>query len=913
MFLYRWLLRLWPASVRRDYGQAMEETFARRLADARGAGGWRFARLWLREIAGLSTVALSERWGSTARERRRRHKLQLQGKAGRMNGFTQEIRHAVRRLARSPAFTGAAVLTLALAIAANVSMFAVVQRVVLNPLPYPRSDCLIELDHGAERLNLRSGMGLTLGLYLHYSERARTLDRIAIYRSADLTLTGTGEPERIRATRATPSLASVLQVPPVAGRWFSEAEGVPGAPPVAVLSHGLWMRRFGGDPGALGRSVTIDGVPSQVVGIMPQSFAFPDPRVDLWLPEPVTRTMGFGLWTYRGVARLREESTVERARRELNGLIADLPAAFAGDPLAQGNLETRLIAQARSLKEATVGGVERTFWILFASVSLVLLVACTNVANLILARAELGQREAAVRRALGASSGRMLRYFFTESLLLAGAGATIGLAAASGAVRLLVRVGPATLPRLHEIRLDGFAVAFGLALAALMALAFGLIPLWRRPQIPVALRDGGRSSTVSAGRHRARQLLMGSQVALALVLVVAAGLMIRSFQRLRALDPGFDASSALTFDIGLPDREYQTIDAAVAAHHAILDRLSALPGVTAVSASTCLPLAGLCGGNTLLVEGRVYPSGKLPPLALFTAVAGGYFEAIGTRIVRGRGIDRGDVVRRDPVAVVNQALADRLFPNEDPIGRRIASNLPPPKPGAPATLTWLTIVGVAPTTPVRTLGEPNPLPLVYMPMSVVFGGDSPGSARIGPRVGVMSYVARTPPPPQELAPLVRRAVDSVDPKLAIARLRTLQDILDRASAQMAFTMTLLAIAAAVALVLGVLGVYGVMSYIVSQRTSEIGVRLALGADPRRVAVSIVRQGGLVALAGIAVGLGAAWLGGRAIASLLYGVGPRDPAVLIVTALTLLGAALLACWLPARRAARLDPLEALRAE
>jgi putative ABC transport system permease protein len=403
---------------------------------------------------------------------------------------------------------------------------------------------------------------------------------------------------------------------------------------------------------------------------------------------------------------------------------------------------------------------------------------------------------------------------------------------------------------------------------------------------------------------------MGGQVALALVLVVFSGLMLRSFQKLRAVDPGFDARSALTFTIALPDREYSSRRTAVAAHHVIVDRLSAIPGVTATSASTCLPLSTFCFEQTVLPEG-VVDDGTLRPRALFHAVAGGYFEATGIRLRRGRFVDRADVERGAPVAVVNTALAEALFPNQDPLGKRFrSSTAPASSPNAPP---WLEIVGIVSNTPVFSLAERTPVPQLYMPMSIAGGPDIPVGSMLGPSVSKMSYAVRAATPPVTLAAAVRAAVGEIDPNLALSEVRTLEDILDRAAAQMAFSMTLIIIAAIVALILGVIGIYGVMSYIVSQRTSEIGVRLALGADPGHVARMIVKQGGVVASAGVILGLGLAYAGSRFIASLLYGVSARDPAVFAATTALLLLVALVACWVPARRGARLSPLDALRAE
>jgi predicted permease len=654
------------------------------------------------------------------------------------------------------------------------------------------------------------------------------------------------------------------------------------------------------------------GVPTEVIGVMPASYAFPDPRVDAWTAEPITPSMGFGIWTFRGVARLRDGVGVADMRAELNGLIGDLSRAYPGDASAMGNGEQiKLFSAGRTLKEMIVGDVSRGLWILLVSVGLVLLLACANVANLFLVRSEARQREVAIRVALGSGRFGIARYFFAESVLLSIAGGAIGLGLAWGAVRLLLTLGPSTLPRLGEIRVDGATVAYTLVLSLLAALALGAIPVWRSALSAVSLHESGRANTASRGAYRARHLLMGGQVALALVLLVASGLLVRSFEKLRAVDPGFEATSALTFSIGLPDRHYVNRSAAVAAHQSILDRLSTLPGITAVTASTCLPLAGGCFGNTVVVEGRPVPPGTVPPLALFRAVAGGYFEAMGIRLLHGRGIERGDVERREPVVVVNEAFVRAFFPNREPIGEHVASNRPPTRSGDVPNFSLLTIVGVASNTPARALAERNPPPQIYMPMSIAGGPDVPVSSLVGPNISVMSYVVRSTTSLAGLMPSVRRSISAVDPQLALAQIGTLQDTLDRGSAQMAFTMVLLAIAAGVALMLGVIGIYGVMSYVVTQRTSEIGVRLALGAEPAGVSRMIVRQGGLVAVAGIAIGLAIALVGSRLIESLLYGVSPRDPGVFGTMTLTLLAIALLACWLPARRASRLNPLDALR--
>jgi len=830
----------------------------------------------------------------------------------RIEGLYRDLIYCIRQLRRSPAFTLAAVLTLALAIGANASIFALVERVVLNPLPYPESDRLIELDHGFPSLNLASGVGMTAGLYYQYLDRARSLDGVAIFRTDELTLTGGGEPERIRVTSVTPTLASVLRVRPAIGRWFKDTEAVVGAPQVAILSYPMWIRQYGGAADVLGRSIVLNGVPTEIVGIMPASFAFPDARIDAWIPQQLSRAMGFGLpFRFIGIARLGAGVKLADARIELNSVIADLPNAYPGDRSVSGNVGLgKLMSAAITLKEATVGQIERALWILLASVAFVLLIACANVANLFMVRAEARQREVAVRRALGLGVGGIARLFLSESALLSIMAGFVGIGLASGALGVLVDYAPSRLPRLEEIRLDGVAIAFTFVLTLLVALAFGAIPLLRRVPISTFLYDGGRNSTVSRGRHRVRHVLMGGQVALALVLLVSSGLMMRSFQKLRALDPGFNPASALTFRLGLPAREYSNRSAAAAAHQVILERLSELPGVTAVSATSALPLQDGCFGNTVLVEGRVLPPGTVPQAARLCAVAGGYVEAIGVRLLSGRGIERGDVDRGERIALVNQAFADTIFPNENPIGQRVRSNAPPGPTPADAP-PWLTIVGIVSNTPVSALAEARRTPLLYMPMSIAGGPDIPAIAMLGPNIATMSYIVRSTPPFMTSLRDVRRAIDMVDPNLALAQTQTLEEILDRGSAQMSFTMVLLTIAATVALMLGLIGIYGVVSYIVSQRTAEIGIRLALGAEPRTLMRMIVVQNGTVTVIGVTVGIVAALAGGRMIESLLYDVNARDPVVFAATALTLLGTAVLACWLPARRAARLNPIAILR--
>jgi putative ABC transport system permease protein len=807
---------------------------------------------------------------------------------------------AARRLMRSPTFTVAAVLTLALAIAANAAIFAVVYRVILNPLPFADSARVISLEDGMPSRNVPFGFNsLTTQLYYAYLERAHALESLALYRIEDRALTGQGDPERVLTTRATPSLASVLRIAPVMGRWFTEVEGVPGGPPVAVLSYSLWTRRYGADPNILGRTIALDGVSTAVVGVMPAWFTFPNTTVDAWTPLPLTRASATDNYSFTGIARLRQGATLVESRAELNRLHLDLERDYPGNGYSQ------LVSAPATLIQATTGRVAEALWIVLASVGLVLLVACANVANLFLVRSEVRQREVMLRAALGADRGAIARYYLCESVLLSMVGGILGFGIAWGSIQLLVAFGPANLPRLNEVQLDAVALLFTLGLVMLTAVAFGGLPLLRSTPLAVAVRDGGRGHTQGHSRHRIRQLLMGGQVALALVLLVASGLMLRSFQELRAVNPNFDPASALTFRVGLPPADYPDRGRMAAAHISIIDELSRLPGVARVSAATCLPLLEGCNqGGALFVDGLPMQPGQQPPIVLRRAVAGGFFETMGMRIVRGRSIAGDDVERNEPIAVITESLVKVAFAGTDPIGRRVRfGNRPLPSGDG----GWLTIAGVVADTPVLAVGEARALPQLYMP---VFASRQ---VPLPPRTDAMTFVVKTVVPPAGLTAAARAAVARVDPKLALAQIRTLQEILDRSSSQMAFTMVLLAIAAAVALTLGLIGVYGVMSYIVSQRRTEIGVRLALGAAPGSVAGMIVRQGGLVALAGVAIGIVAALAASRLIESVLYGVSSRDPIVFASTALLLVVVAIGACWIPARRAARLSPLEALRTE
>ncbi len=893
---HAWLrvLALHPRPFLEEYQSAMEAMMAQRIGEERAAIGR--LRFWARELGAVLLSAWRER-----RRGRRRQPRSGGTHDSMVRASARELRHALRRLARSPAFTLATVLTLALALGANIAIFSVVYRVVLRPLPWPGSEQLVWLGHSAPGFPGQTDVNMTEGLYLHYARHSRTLESVALYPSGEGTLSDNGSAQRVRMTFATPSLTHVLQVSPRLGRWFDEREGTPDGDRVVVLSHGLWLRRYGGDPGIIGRNVILNGGASQVIGVMPPAFDFPDPRTDIYVPAVIDaanpRVLGFG---YDGVARLRPGVSLADVRTDLDHLIAQLPEIYPDKrPVTDILKKAGLAAQPVPLLEHVVGGaVQRTLWILLAAVGIVLLVACANVANLFLVRSERRQREDAVRRALGAGRRGIMMFYAAESALLSGAGAALGLGGAWLGVRLLARYGPRDLPRLHEVRLDIVVLGFSVCLALLSTLLFALLPLARRQRaLAPVLHEGGRALTASAPRMRARHLLMAGQVALALVLLVGSGLMIRSFRALRNQNPGFQTEDALVFRIGLAGPGYADVTRVADTHDRIMQRIAALPGVRSVSGSTCLPLDGLCFWDPIAVQGKPAPSSEIRPMVSMRRVAPGWFETMGIHAIAGRVLERADLEQRSGAVVIDCALADRYFPGEDPVGQRVA-----PETGGTG-MPWFTVVGVVPNLPALSLTEKQPAASLYYPLV--------DTLNWLPRPQELAYVVRTAVAPLSVLNAVRREVATVDPAIAVAHVTTLDGLLAQGRAQMAFTMTLLFIAATVAMMLGVIGIYGVISCGVSRRTAEIGVRMAVGARPRGVTWMILRQNVALMLGGIAAGLLGALATTRVLGSLLYGVHTRDPLTYAAVTALVLSIALLACLLPALQAARLDPLVALR--
>jgi putative ABC transport system permease protein len=797
-----------------------------------------------------------------------------------------EVKVAIRMLASRPGYAAVAALTLALGIGANVAMFTVVNAVLIRPLPYPDSDRVVEIIHHAPGLSMPD-LQSAPGLIVKYRDSVRTLSHMAGYDIELLNLTGSGVPERVRGVAVTPGIFDVLQVRPAIGRAFLDADVQERSPAVAILTHAYWQSRFGSDPAVVGRTLQLDGRVTEIVGVMPRGFLFPERETRILVPLPLDPAAGFGSFGTESLGRLAPGVTLEAAQREFDQLQARIPEwfpAITSDVLSGFGWGVTVAP----FKDRMVKDVARTLWLLLGAVVLVLLVAAANVANLFLVRAESRQREVAVRSALGATRGRIVGTFLAESCVLAVMGGVVGMIIAAMGTRLLVAYGPARLPRLHEIEMDTTVVAFAAGLSVLCALVLGMLPAFgsARRSLALVIREGSRGSTAGRGRHRARQGLIVAQVAMALVLLVGSSLMLRSAMRLHAVDPGFRPDGLLTVGISLGAQEDR--QRAVTFYHQVLDEMARLPGVEAIGAASTLPVAATSmTGSSFEIKARPRPESAVPPFTMHSGVTAGYFETLGVPLIQGRMPERTDAEQARAVAWVNKTFA-RQFLDDRAVGESIQLQE-----------VWLDIVGVVGDLHTSGLDE-APRPMVYVP-----AGNAAGA------LDTMYAVIRTSGAPSSLAGSLRAAVDRVDPTVPLATPRTMAEIIDLSLAQASFTVMLLAIAAGVALVLGVVGLYGVISYIVAQRTMEIGVRLALGADPAAVRRMVLRQGITVAAAGVVVGLGLAWVSTQLLSSVLFEVSARDPLIFATVPIVLIVVSALAVDLPARRAARLDPLLALR--
>jgi predicted permease len=883
--LYAALLHLYPAAFRRRFAGSMRFAFTAEARSARSRGRAALSWLWVRTIAHVLWLSAVERFTAMGRS------------AGGLGGAFRNVGYAARRLRRSPGFTAAAAGTLALGIGATTAIFSLVYSVVLNPLPYPHPDRLVAVQHTAEGAGLPI-MGVSLGTFVHYREYNRSFEELTVYTPTSFAVLGDAGAERVPgATVAQGFFEIFLGGPPTLGRTFTDADQEPGAPPVAVIGTELWRSRFDGDPDIVGRSISIDGTPTEVIGVLPAAFDVPADTTRIWLPARIDpQEVILGGFGGAGAARLLPGVTPAQARADLERLIPTLAERF--NPVAFDLLVTGggLSSVVVPLRDSVVGGVEQMLWIVLGTVGLVLAVACANVANLMLVRAEAGRREVAIRRALGAGRAHILGHHLAESIVLCVLGGCGGLLLAILAVRWVVAWGPRTIPRLHEVGIHPPVVLFAAAVAAVTAIAFSVVPLLR-PRVGTAatIADGGRGATGSRRRVRARDALVISQISLALILLVGAALMVRTFSNLRAVERGFEADGALVFQVGLPQALYPDRTQAYRFQQRIIERMSELPGVAVVGAGACIPFDNCRRQTPVYAEYVSFDPNETPPSVDVRGATEGYFDALGIPLVEGRTLESSDPYRQPAAAVVSANLAARLWPGESAVGKRIYPDVPEEDP--------YTIVGVVADHLAYGLAEPAPEFLFVSYLGPYGYVASPHT---------LTFIVRTDVPPLELAPAVRETLRELDADVPIANLQTLQEVADQASAPTAFAMILLVTAGTMALVLGAIGVYGVLSYLVAQRTAEIGIRMALGARAGDVGRMVMGRGVGVAVVGLVVGLAGAMALSRLMTAVLFGVAPGDPLAYTVSAAVLGTVALLATWLPARRASRVDPIVALRA-
>ncbi len=820
-----------------------------------------------------------------------------------LGDFGRDVKYGIRTLAGRPGFTCVAVLTLALGIGANAAIFSIVNAALLRPLPYHDPGRLVLVleanpSRGIER------MGSAPPDFRVWRESNRVFTEMAAFYGGSFNISSGDEPEQVPGKSVSADFFSLLGSPAFLGRTFLEEEEQFGKHRVAVLSHGLWRRRFASDPGAVGRDITLNGERYNVIGIMPEGFRDPKPGIELWVPmsfEPGSNLNTRNNYFLLTLARLRPGVTIQQARDEMAVISRDLERRFQEN----AGVESLIVP----LRQAILGNFEPALFVLTGAVALVLLIACANVANLLLARASARRKEIAIRAALGASRVRMLRQLLTESLLLGLLGGCAGLLLAVWTTEPLASLGPPDLSQFHTIGVDGRVVIFLLGISLLACALFGVAPAFHASKAGLsdALKEGARGAVGGSSAARARGALVVAEVALSLILMIGAGLLIRSFLRLVTLDPGFQPDHVLTLQIPLPRSKYPEAHQAATFFSQLLQRIEALPGVVSAGVASSLPLSNAgTWGKSLTIEGR--PASRLEEVASvqYRLLGGDFFRSLGIPMHGGRPFTGSDTKGSVPVAVVNETAARRFFPGEDPIGKRISLDAPEnliPIESRPANfeIVWLTIVGVA--ADVRQGGlDQSPAPEVYAP--VLQNREEPVP---------MFLIVRATEDPLPLVAAVRSQVWTIDDDQPVASLATMQQILDRSVSQPRFNALLLVLFAAAALLLAIVGLYGLISYSVSQRTHEIGIRMALGARHAQVLRMIVGQGLRLTLWGVALGLAGAAAFSRAISGLLFEVVPIDPITFILMPVLFTGVALLASYIPARRAAKIDPMIALRCE
>ncbi len=814
-----------------------------------------------------------------------------------MDGWTKEIMHAVRGLVRRPGFTVIAVLTLGLGIGANTAIFSVVNGVVLEPLDYPESEKLVLLTSSFPTMDFYD-FWISPPEYMQISEGMRSFEQIGAFNTFQVSIGADEQPERVDAAAVSWQLFEALRVAPRMGRYFGEQEDQPGGPNVAVLSYELWQRSFGGDPQIVGRSVDVNGTTTDIIGVMPEGFDIDESEAEIWLPLRLdwTNRNNFGSHYLFLVGRLSQGTTVEMAETELNAFVQRFPDEIQNGHISPEGHPIHLV----ELQEEIVGDVRPALLILLGAVGFVLLIACANVANLLLARAQDRHKEVSIRAAMGAGHGRLLRQFLTEGVVLSLAGAVLGTLFALGSLDLLQAAGPGDLPRLSEVRLDGTVLGFTTLIALATGIFFGLAPTRHvaTSELARSLRDGGTRSTSSAGQRRLRSLLVVSETAMALILAVGAGLMLRSFGALNAVEPGFDPDGLLTYQIFLPSASYPNGEDQLQFQQRIIEQLSSEPGVTGVAAMSGLPPMRRLNANDTEFENFVATEDSPPQnVDFYQAITHDYLATMGIEIVEGRGFQPSDDANGVPVALVNQSLAQTFWPGESAIGKRLRPGFGGPNP-------FLEVVGVV--EDVKNAGldaEVGTELYFHYPQALLQGGAS----------RTVNFVARTTGDPAELAPAVRRIVWGRDATLPVSGLQPFVDVMGDAMARARFLTTLLAAFAGLALLLAAVGTYGVMSYAVTQRGRELGIRMAMGAQAGMVQKLVLGEGLKVAAVGLVIGIAGAWGLTGMLESLLYNVDARDPMSFLLGPVVLTAVAVAACWVPARRATRVDPVTVLREE
>jgi putative ABC transport system permease protein len=877
--LFRALLRLLPFDFRADYGSDIERVFRHERNDARGRRG--AVRVWLRTLIDRCRIGPGE------------HLLQLR----------QDLRYAIRGMHGQPELVAAAILTLGVGVGANTAIFSVVHAVLLRPLPYAEPNRLVAVWN---RWTGRATAGLSDPECLDYSERSRTLD-IAAGAAASVNVAGgTTEPERISAGFVTVNALGVLGISPAIGRDFRRSEEVEGRDRVAILSHSLWRRRFGAAPSVLGRTLDVNGARHEIIGVMGADSRVPmdfgsDTRTEILLPLPLDRSAPRarrGGHYLQGFARLQPGANALDASAEMDAIVGRLIAEYP-DEHDQGAFGVVV----RPLRDDLLGDARPVLAVLAGAVALVLLLACANVANLLLARGEARSHELAVRAALGASRLRLMRQLLTESLVLSAAGATVGVAFAAWSQKVMVvlAAGGTALPRLDEIGLAGPVLVFAAALTVVNAMLFGIIPAFQLSRgMGLSLAEGVRWGT-PARRARTTRTLVISQVAIAVVLSVAAALLIRSLERVLAIPAGIRTDHVLTFRVSLPDTRYPDLSAVSGFYTRLLARLRALPHVEHVGASTGLPLAIASGDWSFDIEGRPRVNGRHPGAADWYVTTPGYFEAMRIRLVRGRFPAESDDEHAARVVFLNETTARTLFAGVDPVGRRIrlTSTTGGEQP-------WRTIAGVVGDVRQRGLDTP-PRPEMFVPYRQFQHFSA------GVQAWAMTIVMKTAGDPLHLVPALRAELHALDPLVPAAQIRNMDAVVSLSVADRRLSVALVGTFGVLALVLASIGLYGVMAYNVGQRTREIGLRVAIGASRRSVLGLVIGQALRLVTAGLAIGVTAAILLGGTLAELLFEVNPRDATVLAGVALLLGAVGVAASYVPALRAMRIDPISALRME